>query len=324
LASTLLAPFGDLAAFLAESRFKSRQPYRSRLPVICVGNFTAGGTGKTPLALFIMDYLKGRGESPVCLTRGYGGRAAGPAWVDPATHTAREVGDEPLLLARAGPVLVARDRTAGVKAIESGGAPASLIVMDDGMQNPAIAKDLVIAVVDGERGLGNGRVIPAGPLRARLEFQTGLADCIVVNGRGGETGSQGRVLESLKRSFPGPVLAARAEPAADTSWLGAAPVVAYAGIGHPERFCFPTSEPMCWRAGLSAIIMPSVPATQTSSWTSPGPAAPSLSLPKRTGRGSPARRASSASFARPRGHYRSGSPSTSATRCAWRRSSMPW
>ncbi len=237
LVARLLAPLGELYGSVLQSRFEGHGPYASRLPVICIGNFTAGGTGKTPLALFVMNYLTSLGESPVCLTRGYGGSVAGPAWVARGASTAREVGDEPLLLARAGPTLVARDRKAGARLIEEEQAPASVIVMDDGMQNPELKKDLVLAVVDGSRGLGNGRVIPAGPLRAPLEFQAGLVDCVVVNGAGGEHAyAEGSVIDRLKRSFPGPVLAAEVAPVGDVEWLKAAPVVAYAGIGSPDRF----------------------------------------------------------------------------------------
>jgi tetraacyldisaccharide 4'-kinase len=132
---------------------------------------------------------------------------------------------------------VARDRKAGALVIEEGMAPASVIVMDDGMQNPELKKDLVLAVVDGSRGIGNGRVIPAGPLRAPLEFQAGLVDCVVVNGPGGDKAAEeGSVIDRLKRSFPGPVLAAEVAPLGDVAWLQSAPVIAYAGIGNPERF----------------------------------------------------------------------------------------
>jgi tetraacyldisaccharide 4'-kinase len=236
LVARILAPLGELYGSVLESRFKGHGPYTSRLPVICIGNFTAGGTGKTPLALFVMGYLESLGEHPVCLTRGYGGSAAGPAWVARGKSTAREVGDEPLLLARAGPTLVARDRKAGAQLIEEAQVPASVIVMDDGMQNPELKKDLVLAVVDGSRGLANGRVIPAGPLRAPLDFQAGLVDCVVVNGPGGDSAAEESIIDRLKRTFPGPVLAADVAPFGDVAWLRSAPVVAYAGIGNPDRF----------------------------------------------------------------------------------------
>lgn len=237
LAARLLSPIGLLYGFLAEQRYRRHAPYRARVPVICVGNFTAGGTGKTPLSLLIAEHVQSRGSSPVFLTRGYAGRITAPAWVDRAAHSGRDVGDEALLLARMAPTMIARDRRAGALMIEDEGPPACVIVMDDGLQNPSLKKDLAIAVVDGARGIGNGEVIPAGPLRAPLEFQLGLVDCIVVNEAREDRGAgQNAVLDRLRRRFPGPVLAARVEPLGDAGWLQGAPVVAYAGIAHPERF----------------------------------------------------------------------------------------
>lgn len=251
----LLAPVARIWGRAAQARFDRAVPYKSRLPVICIGNFTAGGTGKTPVSLLVARLLAEAGETPAMLTRGYGGRIAGPAWLEPGRHTAREVGDEPLLLARAAPVMIARDRAAGARLVEAseppGGArPASVIVMDDGLQNPALGKDLSIALVDGVRGVGNGRVMPAGPLRAPLEFQLGLVDAVIVMGgataqataAAGEAGggdeqpAASQVLKSLRLSFPGPVLSGRQEPADDTAWLAGARVLAWAGIANPERF----------------------------------------------------------------------------------------
>ena len=237
LAVRLLSPIGRLYGVLAERRYRRHAPYRARLPVICVGNFTAGGTGKTPLSLSIAEHVMSRGASPVFLTRGYAGRTTAPAWVDREAHSGRDAGDEALLLARTAPTLIARDRRAGALMIEDAAPPACVIIMDDGLQNPSLKKDLTIAVVDGSRGIGNGEVIPAGPLRASLEFQLGLVDCIVVNEAREDRGAgEGAVLDRLRRGFPGPVLAARVEPLGDTGWLQGAPVVAFAGIAHPERF----------------------------------------------------------------------------------------
>jgi tetraacyldisaccharide 4'-kinase len=233
----LLAPLGEVYGWITEARFRRHQPYRSRLPVICVGNFTAGGTGKTPLAILIARLLQAQGQAPVFLTRGYGGSAPGPVWVEASAGAARRFGDEPLLLARVAPTLVARDRKAGVRMIEDSGRNVSAVVMDDGLQNPSLAKDLAIAVVDGERGLGNGEVIPAGPLRAPMEFQLGLVDAIVVREpQGAGPGKAHGIHALLRRAFPGPVLAARVAPRGDTAWLAEAPVVAFAGIANPGRF----------------------------------------------------------------------------------------
>ena len=149
--ATFLQPLGALYGWAAATRYFRATPYRSRLPIICIGNFTAGGTGKTPLAVYLCERLKAAGHEPVALTRGYGGRLSGPYWVNGRSDVARDVGDEALLLAKAAPTLVARDRRIGARAIEIGPHPVTVVVMDDGLQNPALAKDLTIAVVDGGR-----------------------------------------------------------------------------------------------------------------------------------------------------------------------------
>lgn len=228
----LLQPLAALYGRAAVARYFRTTPYRSRLPVVCIGNFTAGGTGKTPLAIDLCRRLKAAGHQPVALTRGYGGRLRGPYWVNAASDVARDVGDEALLLAEAAPTLVARDRRAGTHAIESGPNPVTVIVMDDGLQNPGLAKDLTIAVVDGGRGLGNGLVMPAGPLRAPLAFQLELADAIIVNGGPAEAA----VAAWLRQSFAGPVLRSSVVPTESTAWLESTRVVAWAGIGAPGRF----------------------------------------------------------------------------------------
>lgn len=233
----LLTPIAHLYGWIVEARFRRHRPYRSRLPVICVGNFTAGGAGKTPLALFIAQQLRERGERPTFLTRGFGGTTTGPAWVEDTPNAAHRFGDEPLLLARVAPTIVARDRKAGLKMIEDSGREASVVIMDDGLQNPVLIKDLSIAVVDSRRGVGNGEVIPAGPLRAPLDFQLGLIDAIVVRTPDAGKPSEDRGIHQLLRhTFPGPVLAARALPSGDTAWVKKEAIVAYAGIANPDRF----------------------------------------------------------------------------------------
>ena len=212
-----LAPAARLWSRVAIARHARQHPYRSRLPVICIGNFTAGGTGKTPLALHIAALLKNAGENPVLLTRGYGGRLAGPLWVEPGRQDVSDVGDEPLLLARTAPVMLARDRRRGALAIEAeenvgGAGPASVIVMDDGLQNPALAKDLAIALVDGMRGVGNGLVMPAGPLRAPLEFQLGLVDAIVVTRRPGAADPVTQAAQATTPTTPPTTTATDAQP----------------------------------------------------------------------------------------------------------------
>ncbi len=238
LVMPLLRHLSRLYGSVAERRFRRVTPYRSRLPVICVGNFTAGGTGKTPLVIRIVDELKALGEHPTVLTRGYGGRTSGPKWVSGESDAAADVGDEALLLAAHAPTLISADRKAGARAIEATDHPCTVIVMDDGLQNPKLAKDLTMAVIDARRGIGNGEVIPAGPLRAPLQFQLGIVDAIVINGAPSADWPDGPVSAGrLKQDFPGPVLSAQPRPKGDVSWIGGgARVVAYAGIGNPERF----------------------------------------------------------------------------------------
>jgi tetraacyldisaccharide 4'-kinase len=233
-----LGPIARVWGTAAERRYRRGEGYRCPLPVVCIGNFTAGGTGKTPLALLIAGRLAALGARPAFLTRGYGGGTTGPHWVALDRDRASDVGDEPLLLARTAPTLVCRNRAAGARAIIATGARHGAIVMDDGLQNGALEKNLTIAVVDGRRGVGNGLVIPAGPLRAPLEFQLSLADAIVVNvpESSGETGPASDFPDWLKHHFGGPVMRARTRPDGDMGWIDGQPLVAFSGIGAPERF----------------------------------------------------------------------------------------
>lgn len=229
----LLVPISRLYGAYAERRMRRATPYQASLPVICVGNFTAGGTGKTPFTRMLADRLRAMGETPAILSRGYGGSDPGPRWVLPHDTPAR-VGDEPLLLARGTPVLIARDRAAGARAIAGGSRSATVVVMDDGLQNPGLAKDLSFAVIDGQRGFGNGLVIPAGPLRARLQFQYERVDAIVVN-HGTLPADASTIAGRLRTDFMGPVLDAVLAIENPDEWRGKR-VAAYAGIGVPERF----------------------------------------------------------------------------------------
>jgi tetraacyldisaccharide 4'-kinase len=230
----VLAPLASVYATASVRRMRTTVPYVSRLPVVCIGNFTAGGTGKTPLTRAICSLLSAQGEAPAVLTRGYGGRIRVPHWVDALSDTALDVGDEPRLLAPDVPTLVSRDRSIGARTIEATGRH-TVVVMDDGLQNPSLAKDLVIAVVDAHRGFGNNRVIPAGPLRAPLAFQFGLADAIVVNSGHGAGTDDGEIAKELRSRFPGPVIATHVVPLAEQGGFQR-PVVAFAGIGAPDRF----------------------------------------------------------------------------------------
>lgn len=236
LAPQLLSPFASIYGWVASRRMARTAGYRSRLPVVCVGNLTAGGTGKTPLSLRLASELKMLGASPVLLTRGYGGREAGPIWVDRSLHTAQDVGDEALLLAAAAPTVVSRRRDLGARFIEAQAAENTVIVMDDGLQNPQLRKDLAIAVIDGARGIGNGRVIPAGPLRAPAACQLHLIDALVVNGANAGSSSSANNAGCLDLPPDVPVLHARPEPVGDVGWLNGARVVAFAGIANPQRF----------------------------------------------------------------------------------------
>jgi tetraacyldisaccharide 4'-kinase len=228
--SALLAPFAAIYGDIAAARMR-RPGERASVPVICVGNPTLGGAGKTPAALAIAHLLQAEGEQPFFISRGYGGRETGPLRVDSDRHDAREVGDEPLLLAHAFPTVVARDRVAGAKlAAEQG---ASAVVLDDGFQNPALHKDLALLVVDGASGIGNGRVLPAGPLRAPLSPQLKLAHRLVRVG----AGAAGETVARIAAAMAVPLLDARLVPeSAAAASLSGRTVLAFAGIGHPGKF----------------------------------------------------------------------------------------
>jgi tetraacyldisaccharide 4'-kinase len=225
--AALLAPFGagyDLAGRLHRALV---HPAAAEIPVICVGNLVAGGAGKTPVAIALAEALAARGAAVHCLTRGYGGRATGPRRVDAAGDSAAEVGDEALLLARAAPCWVARDRAAGARAAAAAGA--RVLIMDDGFQNPALAKDLSLLVVDGAYGFGNRRVMPAGPLRESPARGLARADAVVLLGR------DERNLGPTLGVGP-PVLGARLAPKPGSERLAGRRVLAFAGIGRPEKF----------------------------------------------------------------------------------------
>jgi tetraacyldisaccharide 4'-kinase len=173
--------------------------------------------------------LKEAGEKPCFLTRGYGGKTEGPALVVKG-QTAAEIGDETLLLHAHAPVVVAADRAAGARLIE--GTDATVIVMDDGFQNPQLAKDLSLIVVDAATALGNGLVMPAGPLRAPLDEQMKRADALLLIGDGGKAAPLAKTFEAANK----PVLKARMTPRGDPRWLGVLPVIGFAGIANPKKF----------------------------------------------------------------------------------------
>jgi tetraacyldisaccharide 4'-kinase len=179
----LLKPFSWIWAAEAARRIARASPVDCDAPVICVGNLTVGGSGKTPIVMALLDRLRAKGVEAHGLSRGYGGRLKGPVRVDPALYTAADVGDEPLMLAEHAPVWVARDRAEGARAAVAGGA--ELVVLDDGHQNPTLKKTLSLIVVDGDtRGgawpFGDESVFPAGPLRESLAVGLARADAVIL------------------------------------------------------------------------------------------------------------------------------------------------
>lgn len=221
LTAALLAPLGWLYGASVAFKARTARPFDPGLPVVCVGNLTAGGSGKTPIAIAIAEMLRARGHKPYFLTRGYGGSERGPALASRG-HSAAVMGDEALLLARTAPTIVARDRAAGARLAKEKGA--TVIVMDDGHQNFSIAKTLSLVVVDGETGFGNGYQIPAGPLREPVAQGLARADAVIFVGDGAPD----------LGGYSGPVL--RAHLKAEGDAFAGKTVFAFAGIGRPEKF----------------------------------------------------------------------------------------
>lgn len=228
LCAVLLAPFGMLYGAIAGTRM-ARQGERAGVPVICVGNYHLGGAGKTPTTLRLAQMLRDLDETPFVVSRGYGGSLTGPVRV--ADHHAAEVGDEPAMMARHVPVIVARDRVVGAELARREGA--SVILLDDGFQNPALDKDASVIVIDAVRGLGNGFVFPAGPLRAPLAAQIARTNALVVIGEGNAANDVAHGV--VQRG--GLVLRASFVPDESVvAQLRGQRVLAFAGIGDPARF----------------------------------------------------------------------------------------
>ncbi len=228
LLAKLLSPLGWVYGMASQTRFNLKKPWKAPIPVLCIGNLVSGGAGKTPVALSLGARLNATMGPVHFLTRGYGGNAPGPLLVDLENHTSSLVGDEALLLAEQAPTWVSANRKAGAHMAAEAGA--KVIIMDDGFQNPGLAKDVSLLVIDGGYGFGNGRVIPAGPLREPLAEGLARADALVMIGED-ETGA----LDGLGRDIP-PVLKARVIPGPEAAGVKDKDVVAFAGIGIPEKF----------------------------------------------------------------------------------------
>lgn len=230
LAALLLAPLGWAYA-LGTARRVRKPGYVPRIPVICIGNLVAGGAGKTPTTLALIERLTARGRRVHVVSRGYGGRMQGPVLVHEGTHAAADVGDEPLLLAAFAPVWVAKDRALGVQAAEAAGA--EVVLLDDGFQSPAVRPSLALLVVDASKGFGNGRCIPAGPLREPVSAGMRRADLVLSIG---DPEAQSRFDTEWAKAIRQPRLRGVLRPLQmGMDWHGER-VLAFAGIADPSRF----------------------------------------------------------------------------------------
>ncbi|WP_018147113.1 tetraacyldisaccharide 4'-kinase [Henriciella marina] len=236
----ILTPLSAVYAAVTARRIEKTVPLKLDIPVICIGNLTAGGSGKSPVAAAIRKQLSDQNEQLriATLSRGYGGKLSGPLRVDAGSHSAAQVGDEALMLAQTGEAWIGADRAAAGRAMQEAGV--DIIIMDDGFQNPSLQKTLSLVVVDAQSGFGNGHVIPKGPLREPVENGLARADAVILMGDGDPPHELAR--------FKGPILKARIAPVAPPE-VGT--YIAFAGIGRPEKF-FDTLR-ACGRPPVDAV-----------------------------------------------------------------------
>lgn len=232
----LLSPFGQVYRSAGLLRRAVAKPYKSKLPVICVGNIVAGGAGKTPTCIALARLAIKLGRKPVFVTRGYGGTEKGPIKIDLSRHTAQDVGDEALLLAQVAPCWVGRSRPAALQEAEKDG---DLIIMDDGLQNPKVAPDVNLLVVDGAVGFGNRHLIPAGPLRETLNDAFSRITAIIMIGKDAQ---------NVAACLGKPVLTAHLRPTITSDLISRPDILAFAGIGRPQKF-----YDSCREAGLKIV-----------------------------------------------------------------------
>ena len=225
--SLVLMPVSYLYEFLYKLRNKLTKTIKLKIPIICIGNITVGGAGKTPTAIAVAEYLISKGLTPHFLSRGYGRKLKGTLKVNDE-HTALMVGDEPILLSKVAPTWVCSNKLDGAEEAQKNGA--EVIIMDDGFQNPSIHKDLSILVIDEGFGIGNGKIIPAGPLRERAPEAFNKADgVIIIKTADGKK-------KDFKKYFDKPTIHANLVPAEDSSMFSGSKVVAFCGIGRPKKF----------------------------------------------------------------------------------------
>ncbi len=232
--SWILIPFGCLYATAGKLRAMVTVPYKPSIPVICIGNLTAGGSGKTPSAIAIMDLViqSKLAKSPCFLTRGYGGEIVSPTLINPDTHNTVQTGDEAQLLAQHAPVIISANRKSGAKLAEKSGC--DLIIMDDGLQNPSLKKDLCLTIINAKKGYGTARLFPAGPLRETIKSGTKKTDAFVIIGNDD-------YIKNFENSMPAvmknkPLLRASYVAAKNHGITDTKNYVAFTGIAHPDNF----------------------------------------------------------------------------------------